>query len=300
MATSTRPTRPGHDSPERWGDRPVRDSHHRRPRPDGERASSPQTPGERLRAARTRRRISLTEAEQATHIRARYLQALEDDEYAALPSGVYSRGFLRNYAIYLGVPPDEVMATMPERRRRDRRPGVRSVAPPIKVSAPRSIWLIAAATAGVLVLGALIWLGLSAPEPGAPGSETGRGGAIPQGQSQGATPSSGAIVSLPPLATAGATQVPTAAPTPAPSPTTPVQGVQVDLRVVERAWVRATVDGRVVLEETLATGQNQRWTGQQSVLLRVGNGAAVDVSVNGQRVGILGPAGQPIDREFRR
>ena len=126
-------------------------------------SGAPRSPGERLRAARLRRKISLIEAEQATRIRARYLQALEEDEYAALPSGVYSRGFLRNYAIYLGVPPDEVMAAIPKGRRRERRPGVRSVAPPIKVSAPRSIWLIAAAAAGVLVLVALIWLGLSAP-----------------------------------------------------------------------------------------------------------------------------------------
>lgn len=300
MATSTRPPRPGNGSPERWEDRAAGDVRRERPGPGAESASPPHTPGERLRAARTRRRISLIEAERATRIRARYLQALEDDEYAALPSGVYSRGFLRNYAIYLGVPPDEVMSTMPERRRRDRRPGVRSVAPPIKVSAPRSIWLIAAATAGALVLGALIWLGLSAPEAGTRASDRGQGGVVPQGQNGSGTPGAASLVTLPPLATAGPTQAPSPAPTPVPSPTPVVQGVQVELRAVERAWVRATVDGRVVLEETLATGQTRQWTGQQSVLLRVGNGAAVDVSVNGQRVGALGAAGQPIDREFTR
>ncbi len=270
MATSTRPPRPGNDSPERWEDRAAGDVRRERPGSGAESASPPHTPGERLRAARTRRRISLIEAERATRIRARYLQALEDDEYAALPSGVYSRGFLRNYAIYLGVPPDEVMSTMPERRRRDRRPGVRSVAPPIKVSAPRSIWLIAAATAGALVLAALIWLGLSAPEAGTRASDRGQGGVVPQGQNGSGTPGAASLVTLPPLATAGPTQAPSPAPTPVPSPTPVVQGVQVELRAVERAWVRATVDGRVVLEETLATGQTRQWTGQQSVLLRVG------------------------------
>ena len=51
-----------------------------------------------------------------------------------------------------------------------------------------------------------------------------------------------------------------------------------ELRTVDRAWIRATVDGRVVDEETYASGQSLRWTGQQSVLLRVGNGAGVDVT----------------------
>ncbi len=259
------------------------------------------TPGERLRAARARRHISLTEAEQATRIRARYLQALEEDEYGALPSGVYSRGFLRNYAIYLGVPPDEVMSAVPERRRRDRRPGVRSVAPPIKVSAPRSIWLIAAATAGVLVLVALIWLGLSDPEQRSAADSSGQGGsAVPGVAGQGTSVAGGSLVQLPPLPTGGPSQAATVAPTPAATATALPPGVNVELRTVDRSWVRATVDGRVVQEETLAAGQTLRWTGQQSVLLRVGNGAGVDVTVNGQRVGPLGPAGQPIDREFKR
>ncbi|HEX2323877.1 MAG TPA: helix-turn-helix domain-containing protein [Chloroflexota bacterium] len=315
MAASTRPPRPRSEVPERWSDRTPpgtgpngapRDpeNEHRRGAENGVPAHSgePRSPGERLRAARLRRKISLIEAEQATRIRARYLQALEEDEYAALPSGVYSRGFLRNYAIYLGVPPDEIMAAIPKGRRRERRPGVRSVAPPIKVSAPRSIWLIAAAAAGVLVLAALIWLGLSAPEPRSPtGAAPGDGGTPPQATGASGTPGTGSLVQLPPLPTGGPTAGPSPAPPSAPpTATVPVQGVNVELRTLDRVWVRATVDGRVVNEETYAAGQTVRWTGQQSVLLRVGNGAGVDVTYNGQRVGPLGPAGQPLDREFRR
>jgi cytoskeletal protein RodZ len=205
---------------------------------------------------------------------------------------------LRNYAIYLGVPPDEVMAAIPERRRRERKPApaVRRVAPPIKINTPRSLWLIAAAAGGVLVLAALIWLGLSAPEQRASGGPAGGAANAPQGGAAAGT--AGAI--LPPLATGAATAAPTQAPTP-PAPTaTPATGVNVELRTVDRSWIRATVDGRVVVEETYAAGQNLRWTGQQSVLLRVGNGAGVDVTVNGQRVGPLGQAGQIVDREFRR
>ncbi|MGH2350081.1 MAG: helix-turn-helix domain-containing protein [Chloroflexota bacterium] len=298
MAASTRPSRRLNQHPEPPEDREARS------------AVPPATPGERLRAARIRRKISLTEAEQATRIRARYLQALEDDEYAALPSGVYSRGFLRNYAIFLGIPPDEVMPGVPERRRRDRRAGVRSVARPMRVSTPRSIWLIAAGGAGGLMLLALIWLGLSAPDagttanPGGSGQPETAGSAATPGTGSagaaGATPGADSLVTLPPLATAGPTAAPTRTGLPTPSPGTTSRTVDVELRTTARAWVRATVDGEVVLEETLPAGQTQRWSGQQSVILRVGNGAGVDVTANGQHIGALGASGEPADREFRR
>ena len=125
----------------------------------------PSTPGEILRTARLRRRISLVEAEQATRIRQRYLQALEDDDYAVLPKGVYSVGFLRNYAIFLGVPPDDVLNGGDPRRRRERQPALQSVAPPIQLSSPRTMWLFVAGGIVAVLLLALAWLGLSDPNP---------------------------------------------------------------------------------------------------------------------------------------
>ena len=59
--------------------------------------------GQQLRQARETRQLSLEQVAQATHIRARYIQALEDGDFAALPSDVQARGFLRAYASYLGL-----------------------------------------------------------------------------------------------------------------------------------------------------------------------------------------------------
>ena len=64
--------------------------------------------------------------------------------------------------------------------------------------------------------------------------------------------------------------------------------------------MRATVDGRIVLEDTLGAGQTLRWSGQQRVALRIGNAGGVEVTLNGQRLGTLGAVGQAIDREFSR
>lgn len=59
--------------------------------------------GTSLREARLRQGLELTDAETATKVRARYLQALEEEQFGVLPSPTYVKGFLRNYAEYLGL-----------------------------------------------------------------------------------------------------------------------------------------------------------------------------------------------------
>lgn len=59
--------------------------------------------GPTLREARNRRKIDLSEVEAAIKIRVRYLQAIENEEWDALPGGAYTRGFIRTYAFYLGL-----------------------------------------------------------------------------------------------------------------------------------------------------------------------------------------------------
>lgn len=53
--------------------------------------------GQRLKAARKRKQLSLEEAERQTKVKLKYLQALEDDRHDLLPTEVYSLGFLRCY-----------------------------------------------------------------------------------------------------------------------------------------------------------------------------------------------------------
>src|SRR5437879_2266106 len=59
--------------------------------------------GERLREARMRQGRDITEVEAATKIRAKYLRALENDEFSMLPGKTYVKSFLRTYAEYLGL-----------------------------------------------------------------------------------------------------------------------------------------------------------------------------------------------------
>jgi cytoskeleton protein RodZ len=59
--------------------------------------------GNSLREARVRQQLELSEVELATKIRARYLRALEEENFEALPAQTYVKGFLRTYADYLGL-----------------------------------------------------------------------------------------------------------------------------------------------------------------------------------------------------
>jgi cytoskeleton protein RodZ len=68
-----------------------------------------ETLGSLLKKSRTRQNKSLKDAAEATRIHIPSLQALEDDNFAALPAEVFVRGFIRLYAEYLGLDPEDTI-----------------------------------------------------------------------------------------------------------------------------------------------------------------------------------------------
>ena len=69
--------------------------------------------GEILQRARSNRGGTIAEASRVTKIPRRYLEALEQENYEILPAPVYTRGFLRSYAGYLGLEPGKLMPFFP-------------------------------------------------------------------------------------------------------------------------------------------------------------------------------------------
>ena len=65
--------------------------------------------GDRLRAEREKRGISLEEIAASTRIRRRHLEALERNDFGELPGAVFSKGFVRAYAVFLGTDPDPLL-----------------------------------------------------------------------------------------------------------------------------------------------------------------------------------------------
>ncbi len=65
--------------------------------------------GEKLRLAREKNNLTVEQIARDTHVARRFLKALEEEDFSAFPGETYAMGFLRNYAEYLGLNPDELV-----------------------------------------------------------------------------------------------------------------------------------------------------------------------------------------------
>jgi len=68
-----------------------------------------ETVGQILKKARTQKKITLKEASESTKITSRHLTALEEDNYQIFPGETYTIGFLKNYASYLSLDPEQLI-----------------------------------------------------------------------------------------------------------------------------------------------------------------------------------------------
>jgi cytoskeletal protein RodZ len=119
--------------------------------------------GATLREARMRARIDISEVETATKIRAKYLRALENEEWDLLPGPTFVKSFLRTYGEFLGL---DVTHLLEEYKRQHERPSDLDQLPISPHSTARSrapkppriprVWFIAAAIVALLVLFAII------------------------------------------------------------------------------------------------------------------------------------------------
>jgi cytoskeleton protein RodZ len=85
--------------------------------------------GDTLSEARTRRGVDLDEVHAATGIRPRYLRAIEQEDWDALPEEFYARSFIRKYARFLGLDPDPLVADYRRQRGTTGRPGDAPISP---------------------------------------------------------------------------------------------------------------------------------------------------------------------------
>src|ERR1700742_2555022 len=85
--------------------------------------------GATLREARMRAKIDINEVETRTKIRAKYLRAIENEEWGLLPGDVYVKSFLRTYADYLGLDSRQIIDDYKRRYERPSDNEMRQIAP---------------------------------------------------------------------------------------------------------------------------------------------------------------------------
>ena len=66
--------------------------------------------GQKLKNFRIKNKFTLEDVSKATKINSRFLFAIENSEYGKIPSATYALGFVRNYAKFLGLPEEEILA----------------------------------------------------------------------------------------------------------------------------------------------------------------------------------------------
>lgn len=238
--------------------------------------------GERFRAAREQRGLTLSDAAEHLRIRSVYLAAIEEEHWKAIGAPVYIRGFLRTYARYLGIDPEEAVSafnategasapvpTAPSASTGlDYRPQGGSLVP--------VIWI--ASIIAVALIGFVIYLYVT-----------------PARGPQQLAATAGAQPTAPSLANGSGTAIPATAmpatPSPKPQPKTLV------IHLTAASWLRVSVDGSVSIEGTFPAGTTKTFHGNVA-LVRVGNAGGVELTVDGKPLGKLGAAGDVVEKNF--
>lgn len=270
--------------------------------------------GQQLRDAREARELTLEDVEQALRIRVKYLEAFEAGVYDDLPGAVQARGFLRNYARFLHLDEETVLAQFEAARATRgggwaRRPFGRQAqlaAPPGLPPSPplaehpytvsaqagrrRRIGVIAGTLLGVVALIGLCLGGTQLVER-LLNVQAGRSGADLV-----------SILPTMPSLTPSATFLPSSTPLPGArlvAGATPITDrVVLDVSVVQRTHMRVTVDGVEIFNDLVRPGTQLQYQAQQILTIEASNGAGLEVIFNNLPIGPLGLRGEAISATF--
>jgi cytoskeleton protein RodZ len=251
--------------------------------------------GERFRAAREARGLSLSEVSEQIRIRSVYLAAIEEENWSAIGAPVYIRGFLRTYARFLGLDPEEVVsafAAANEPAAAASAPNHTSTSRSNRLSESHAqepsgrgtVLLWTASLVAVLLIAFVVYNELTMRNRGTVASDA----AVPAP----ALPSNSVAAS----AAAGVAPLPSATVAAALSPG--LDGAKsLALVLSAPSWLRVTVDGSVSMEGIFPAGTAKTFHGKIA-LVRIGNAGGVEVYVDGKDLGKLGKSGDVVQHTF--
>ena len=248
--------------------------------------------GNTLREARLRRGLDILDCEAETKIRAKYLRAMEEEQFDLMPSPTYVRGFLRTYSEFLDLDGQLVLDEYESRfagydassdsygrpARAARDPLHEGQSPPRRPGPSQrrhrrrrrtELQLLWLAIGGVMAVALLIWMGVGESDSPAPLADT-------------------------PAATAD----PAVTPPPVAEPDTAVEEGPVRVKKMPivlagtgtiGSWVQVRGgdgSGRVVYEEILAPGEAKSFRVLEGIWVRAANPSELAVTVNGREVAL--------------
>ena len=226
--------------------------------------------GDWLRRQREMREISLRDIADRTKISLRYLENMEADRFELLPAPIFAKGFLREYARYVGLSPDDVVnhylsvhhpeeletAIKDDTKVRTRPKPLDPGQPPVRRNWSYGLLLALVGLILLILVGLAAWFADRRHDQ-------------PSGSRQ-APP----IIATPPA--------------PAPKPATlaaatpqPSAPLQVTLNFNQDCWVEAVIDGKNNVAELRVQGEALQLEAEKSIVLKLGNAGGVEAQVNG-------------------
>jgi cytoskeletal protein RodZ len=274
--------------------------------------------GGKLREARERRGITLRQIANSTKISFGQLESLEKNDISKLPGGIFSRAFVRSYAIEVGLDPDatiqEFIARFPHDMVTIGHAASKQVEDNEALESDRRmagtfLWLLAISlpVAGVLVYFSMAGRPVT-PEADTPApasalrSPAPVTAALPSGEPSAPTvPPS--LAEAAPAAPENAAPIRPAIvpvqPSPGPAEAVPGEGVLlVGLSVVRSCWTAANVDGQRVVERLLQAGETRTFEVRRELVITLGDASAVALTFNGADARPLGKSGEVVTTRF--
>lgn len=284
--------------------------------------------GENLRREREMRGVSLEEISAATKISVRLLQAIENEDFAKLPGGIFTRSFIRSYSRYLGLDEEAVLGEyqMAAPARADVDLGRLSTSRPGGQRSGSKTPLVALVLAAAMLTGGYALFRysrraaeipgpvpaatFSAPPPSAaqPSASPTATEAAPSGSS--GPPSVASSQSAPtgnpnpqaagttaaafpagPAPPAGANSTAAGTPTAAQLPDTQ-GGLVLQIAATDRAWTAVEADGKMTLQRVLAPNEVVTFRARDSFDITTGNAQGVILTLNGETLKPLGRRGE--------
>jgi hypothetical protein len=229
--------------------------------------------GEKLKAARTAKKLTISDIARTTKIQAWVLDSLEGNQLHSKMSPIYAKGFLASYAKELGLDSSSLIKELfppePEFSEKSTEAKIspaKNMIPTIPIQMPE---LSLAPLVGIVkklvpALGCVLLLALLIK-------------LIPSGSIKSKVPTQEASLSI---------QAKSQASTPAQelAALQPAQSLELVVKARSSCWVSIRADGKLITQQRLNAGAKETWKAKRRFELTLGNPSGVDVMLNGKSI----------------
>lgn len=255
--------------------------------------------GETLREARERKNLTLKDAEEATKIRLKYLQDLENENFEDLPGRAYAIGFLKTYAKYLQIEDQALVEEYKAKNRSDEyiqnqrsKSNVNNRKIEINLQPGRIHRLLLIGLVVILLVGTNFLYNYLDNKDNMGQRDDHKPEVIVE------EPNQNEEVSPQPSDEDGIDQgLPEL-------PENYIDKIQVSIKISEEenseCWINVVADDKNIFTGTLTTGEEKSFEANDKLKLKLGNAGVAYIIANGKELGILGSKGAVVTKLFEK